>query len=259
MPNEYQSMLKAVGNIAYEAGMEIMKFYSKNYDSHFKTDGTPVTEADVAAESIILPALQSLTPEIPIVSEESAAGGHIPDISGKNFWLVDPLDGTREFIKGSDEFTVNIGLVINLEPVLGILYSPAKNVTYFGSGLGSAMKKEKGSSPKSINCREIPSKGLDVLVSRSYSTSKRLDDYLSSKKVHSRIPCGSALKFGLLAAGEADLYPRVGPTYEWDTAAGHAIILAAGGNLSTFSGNPLSYGKSEDKFLNPGFIAFGQK
>ena len=259
MANEFAPLLPAVCDIARQAGAAIMAVYATDFSAERKADGSPVTEADTAAEAIILPALRSQTPDIPIVSEENMSGGQAPDISGGRFWLVDPMDGTREFLKRNDEFTVNIGLIVDLEPVFGVLYAPALDTIYFGAGAGTAQRACGDGDAQPIQCREIPEAGLDVLVSRSHSRNDRLDDYLSDKSVHSRVPCGSALKFGVLAAGEADLYPRFGPTSEWDTAAGHAIVRAAGGDLETFDGEPFNYGKRQARFLNPGFVAFGQR
>ncbi len=259
MPNEFASLLPAVCDIARQAGAVIMAVYATDFSAERKADGSPVTEADKASEAIILPALREQTPDIPIVSEEHMTGGQAPDISGGSFWLVDPMDGTREFLKRNDEFTVNIGLIVGLEPVFGVLYAPALDTMYFGAGAGSAMCARAGGDPGPIRCRDVPPAGLDVMVSRSHSRNDRLDEYLSDKNVAARVPCGSALKFGVVAAGEADLYPRFGPTSEWDTAAGHAIVHAAGGDIETFDGAPLAYGKRQANFLNPGFVAFGRR
>ena len=259
MPNEFAPLLPAVCDIARAAGAAIMSVYATDFSSKRKDDGSPVTEADTAAEAIILPALRKQTPNTPIVSEEHMAESDAPDISRGTFWLVDPLDGTREFLKRNDEFTVNIGLLHDFEPVFGVLYAPALDTMFFGAGAGTAMRSVGGSDAQPISCRDVSSSGIDVLVSRSHSRNERLDDYLADKNVRERLPCGSALKFGVLAAGEADLYPRFGPTSEWDTAAGHAIVLAAGGDIETFDGKPFAYGKVEKKFLNPGFVAFGRR
>lgn len=259
MPNKFAPLLPAVCDIARQAGAAIMKVYATDFSAERKDDGSPLTEADTASEAIILPALEKETPSIPIISEEFMVEGEAPDISGGSFWLVDPLDGTREFLKRNDEFTVNIGLIVDLQPVFGVLYAPALDAMYFGAGAETAMRSREGGEAEPIQCRDVPAAGLDVLVSRSHSRNDRLDEYLADKTVGSRVPCGSALKFGVLAAGEADLYPRIGPTMEWDTAAGHAIIRAAGGEIETFDGVPLPYGKTQDKFLNPGFVAYGRR
>jgi 3'(2'), 5'-bisphosphate nucleotidase len=192
-----------------------------------------------------------------VISEEEHANGESPTGIGDRFWLVDPLDGTREFLKRNDEFTVNIGLVDAGVPRVGILYAPALDLMYAGAtGEGATLIEARGEE-RAITCREIPDDGMDVLVSRSHAINDRLEEYLADMDVRSRVPQGSALKFGRLAAGEADIYPRFGPTCEWDTGAGHAIVLAAGGSLETFDGTPLPY--SKPKYLNPGFVAFGRR
>ena len=192
-----------------------------------------------------------------MISEEEFSNGESPTDIGAQFWLVDPLDGTREFLKRNDEFTVNIGLVDAGMPRVGILYAPALDLMYAGAtGNGATLIEARGDE-RAIACREIPDAGMSVLVSRSHARNEKLEVYLANKKVRNRMPQGSALKFGRLAAGEADIYPRFGPTYEWDTGAGHAIVLAAGGSLETFDGTPLPY--SKPGYLNPGFVAFGSR
>lgn len=259
MANDYASLLPAACDAAQRAGTAILEVYAEDFSAERKADGSPVTEADKAAEAIILPALHALTPDIPAVSEEDIAAGSKPDISGGRFWLVDPLDGTREFLKRNGEFSVNIGLIADGIPVLGVLHGPVGGVTYTGAGPGTAMRLEADGKATPISCRETPPDGIDVLVSRSHRHDDKLSAYLADKSVRGRIPCGSALKFGMLAAGEGDLYPRFGPTSEWDTAAGHAILLAAGGALETFDGTPFIYGKQDLNFRNPGFVAFGRR
>ena len=234
-----------------------MAVYRTDFDSERKEDGSPVTEADTAAEAAIVPGLRLLTPDIPVISEEEFSAGKSPDKVGRRFWLVDPLDGTREFLKRNDEFTVNIGLIEDNVPVLGVLYAPALDLMYSGAGTGSATLIEGGGAERPISCRLPPADGLGVLVSRSHSIGGKVDEYLADETIKERIPQGSALKFGRLADGVADIYPRFGPTCEWDTAAGHAIVLAAGGTLETFEGTPLAYRKPE--YLNPGFVAFGRR
>ena len=192
-----------------------------------------------------------------MISEEEFANGESPTDVGDRFWLVDPLDGTREFLKRNDEFTVNIGLVDAGVPRVGILYAPALDLMYAGAtGEGATLIEARGEE-RAIECRTVPDEGTDVLVSRSHAINDSLEEYLADMNVRNRMPQGSALKFGRLAAGEADIYPRFGPTCEWDTGAGHAIVLAAGGSLETFDGTPLPYRKP--KYLNPGFVAFGRR
>jgi 3'(2'), 5'-bisphosphate nucleotidase len=247
-----------VRDIAYAAGDAIMVVYRTDFDSERKDDGSPVTLADTAAEAIILPGLRALTPNIPVVSEEEHAEGSSPTEIGNRFWVVDPLDGTREFLKRNDEFTVNIGLIENNIPIFGVLYAPALNLMYAGTLNGGATLIEGDKPESAITCREVPEDGLDVLVSRSHSINESLEEYLKDETVRNRIPQGSALKFGRLAEGVADIYPRFGPTCEWDTGAGHAIVLAAGGSLTMMDGSIFNYGKTP-KFLNPGFVAFGRR
>lgn len=235
-----------------------MAVYRTDFDSERKDDGSPVTLADTAAEAVILPGLRALTPDIPVVSEEEHSAGESPVEVSNRFWLVDPLDGTREFLKRNDEFTVNIGLVEDNVPIFGVLYAPALNLMYAGTLNGGATLIEGDKPERPIACREIPADGMDVLVSRSHSINEKLEDYLKDETVRNRMPQGSALKFGRLAEGVADIYPRFGPTCEWDTGAGHAIVLAAGGGLTMMDGSTFNYGK-KPKFLNPGFVAFGRR
>ncbi|MEK9796243.1 MAG: 3'(2'),5'-bisphosphate nucleotidase CysQ [Alphaproteobacteria bacterium] len=243
--------------LARSAGDAIMAVYRTDFDAERKEDGSPVTEADKAAEAAIVPGLRALAPDIPVISEEEFSAGESPDKVGRRFWLVDPLDGTREFLKRNDEFTVNIGLIEDNVPVLGVLYAPALDLMYAGAGPGTATLTEGGRAERPIFCRLPPADGLGVLVSRSHSIGGKVDEYLAAETIRERIPQGSALKFGRLAEGVADIYPRFGPTCEWDTAAGHAIVLAAGGSLTKIDGTHFDYGKKE--FLNPGFVAFGRR
>jgi 3'(2'), 5'-bisphosphate nucleotidase len=251
------ALLPVARDLADAAGTAIMAVYRTDFDSTRKDDGSPLTEADTAAEAAIVPGLRALTPDIPVVSEEEVAEGNGPDRVGRTFWLVDPLDGTREFLKRNDEFTVNIGLIVEGVPALGVLYAPALDLMFTAAGTGTATLRDGTGTTHQISCRAAPGYGVAVMVSRSHATNDKLDGWLADKNVDERIPRGSALKFGLLAEGKADIYPRFGPTCEWDTAAGHAIVLAAGGTVETFDGEPLSYGKPD--FLNPGFVVYGRR
>jgi len=255
------ALIPAVRDLAYAAGDAILEIYRTDFDSTRKDDGSPLTLADTASEAIIVPGLRALTPEIPVISEEEFSNGESPTGIGDRFWLVDPLDGTREFLKRNDEFTVNIGLIDDGVPRLGILYAPALDLMYAGAtGEGATLIEAHNGvrgTERKIACRPVPDDGMDVLVSRSHARNDKLEGYLAAMKVRDRMPQGSALKFGRLAAGEADIYPRFGPTCEWDTCAGHAIVLAAGGSIETFDGAPLAYSKPD--YLNPGFVAFGRR
>jgi 3'(2'), 5'-bisphosphate nucleotidase len=235
-----------------------MKYFNREKENAIekKADGSPATMADTAAETIILAGLQSLTPSIPIVSEEAFERGEIPDISGGEFWLVDPLDGTREFLRGGIEFTVNIGLIQANEPVLGVLYSPATGEMYSGYGNVAKFSDIQGNERK-IQVRKSPNDGLTIISSRNFGSEIHLARFLAGRTISEHLYRSSALKFGDIADGKADLYPRFGPSCEWDTAAGHAIVNAAGGSVKTADNTPLLYGKPN--FINADFVARGAR
>jgi 3'(2'), 5'-bisphosphate nucleotidase len=246
-------LLERVREIAQRAGQVVMEVYSTDFTVRGKDDASPVTEADERAEEVIVPALQALTPDIPIVAEEAVAAGRIPQV-GDQFWLVDPLDGTKEFISRNGEFTVNIALVRNGTPVLGVVYAPALGRLFAGAVGGDAYV-EDAQGRRSIRCRAVPAEGLTVVASRSHGDAAALDAFLGARKVASLKNAGSSLKLCLVAAGEADLYPRLGRTMEWDIAAGHAVLAAAGGRVTDLAGKALGYGKPG--FDNPHFVASG--
>ncbi len=254
-------LIEVAKRAALAAGEAILEVYAQEFTIAQKSDRTPVTEADLASERIILAALEDAFPEIPILSEERVEKEGLPSLSlsqgAARFWAVDPLDGTREFIAKNGEFAVNIGLVENGRPTLGVVYGPARRILYAAHGPGTATRARDGGKPEPISARKPPAEGLVVAHSRSHGDSRRLADYLRDYPVKERLVCGSALKFGLLAAGDADLYPRFGPTMEWDTAAGQAILEAAGGRVLDIAGTPLLYGKPG--FRNEGFIAWGRR
>ena len=256
MLSEHLALTTSVCDIARAAGEVITRFRSLHptVPHRVKEDNSPITEADAAANKLITQALRKLTPEIPIVAEESVACGEAPDVHGNSFWLVDPLDGTKEFIGGRSEFTVNIALIVNNAPVLGVIYLPALNVIYWGGcGLG-AQRQEDHQLPTPLQTRTIPTNGPTVISSRSHSNLET-EQWLSKTRVAQRAIAGSSVKFCRIAEGRADLYPRLGTTMEWDIAAGHAILAAAGGGVETIEGAPLRYGKPD--FKNPYFIARG--
>ncbi len=239
--------------MARRAGDAVMEVYGTDHAVQSKTDQSPVTEADVRAEAIILSQLRAITPEVPIVAEEAVAAGQVPSV-GADFWLVDPLDGTKEFIGRNGEFTVNIARVHEGVPVLGVVFAPALGRLFAGAqGLGAFVEDAAGR--RAIRCRATPPEGLTVVASRSHGDAVALDAYLAGRKVASLVSAGSSLKLCLIAAGEADLYPRLGRTMEWDIAAGHAVLLAAGGRVTDIAGNSLRYGKPQ--FENPHFVAAG--
>lgn len=254
---ETSRLLPHVCTIAREAGQVILRYYNDTMAVTTKLDGSPVTQADQAAEHVILPALHHLTPEIPVVAEEAVSAGTIPDVSQGRFWLVDPLDGTKEFINRNGDFTVNIALIKNGTPVLGVVFAPATGELFAGAGPRTAIEWDERHHDRPITARTAPAEGLTVVASRSHGDLAKLEAFLAGRKVKETRQRGSSLKFCLLAKGEADLYPRFGPTCEWDTAAGHAVLLAAGGRVETVDGRPLTYGKPSG-FLNPEFVAYGK-
>ncbi len=246
--------VKQVADISKRAGVEIMKVYQTDFTVDTKDDSSPVTKADLMAEAVILRSIrEGLTDRYPIVSEEAASEGRIPDVQGTPFWLIDPLDGTKEFINRNDEFTVNIALIENNRPVLGIVHVPATGTTYSASAAGAFVER-KGEAMTPIHCNAPSNGGLIAMVSRSHR-SPEVDEFLKGFNIAKEISAGSSLKFCLVAEGSADLYPRFGRTMEWDTAAGHAVLRFAGGSVKTTDGIDLSYGKLE--FENPHFIAAG--
>ena len=249
------SHLEHLIHIARVAGEAILALYERDIAVAEKADHSPVTEADMLAEARILSLLEPLIPGVPIVSEEAAARGAAPAFLGERFWLVDPLDGTKEFLSRNGEFTVNIALVEQGEPTLGVVLAPALDRVFAGARGVGAMVEERGAR-RSIGCRRPPEDGLTVVSSRSHGDAAALDRFLAGRPVARALNAGSSLKFCLVAAGEADLYPRLGRTMEWDTAAGHAVLAAAGGSVSQLDGGPLRYGKRG--FENPFFVAAGR-
>jgi 3'(2'), 5'-bisphosphate nucleotidase len=257
------SLTHDLRRLALKAGASIMEHYRTDFEIVTKHDKSPVTAADRDAETLILAGLREIAPDIPIVSEEAAAAGHIPEI-GRSFFLVDPLDGTKEFINKNGEFTVNIALIEDRHPVAGVVYAPAKERMFYGFGSGNAFEEKVAACPdgkaegeaRAIAARKPAADGLVVIASRTHRDTKT-EEYLNLYKVKEFLAAGSSLKFCILAAGEADLYPRHGRTMEWDTAAGHAVLAAAGGSVTQLDGTPLLYGKTERGLDNPFFVARG--
>jgi len=268
---DLDEMIGLLRAVAVEAGQIIMPFFNANQhpsaEVHLKKDQSPVTEADEEAERLILKELRAAYPDIPVVAEEEAAAGRLPEEIGTRFFLVDPLDGTKEFISGNGEFTVNIALIEDRVPVAGVVFAPAKKRLFFGYGRDTLKACEQDadvsfnppqlSAVRSIAVREAPSEGLTAVASRSHRDAQT-DEYLNHYKIADLKSAGSSLKFCLVAAGEADLYPRHGRTMEWDTAAGHAVLRAAGGSVTRLDGTPFSYGKVGEGFGNDFFVAKGK-
>lgn len=255
------ALLQRLLALAHDAGDAILAVYTTAFDVGTKADRSPVTEADTRAEAVILEGLARLTPDLPVVAEESVAAGRVPTLTGGPFWLVDPLDGTREFIKRNGEFTVNLGLVYEGCPVFGIVHCPALEMTFWGyrpandSKPGAAFLRGRHAT-RPLHCRTVPAAGATVIASRSHGNDDAMEVFLRDLPVAGRLLAGSSLKFCRIAEGLADLYPRLGPTSEWDTCAAHAVLRAAGGSVRTLDGQDLTYGQ-RDGFLNPHFVARG--
>ncbi len=246
-------LLPEIVALTERAGALILEHYKGDVAVRAKADASPVTVADEAAEALIVEGLARLTPEIAVVAEETVAGGHVPELDERPFWLVDPLDGTKEFLSRNGEFTVNIALIEGREPVLGVVLAPALGKVWWGARGRGAMLRAEGKE-RAIAARRPPADGLIAVASRSH-IDPATEAFLDRAGVAERISAGSSLKFCLIAEGRADLYPRFGPTMEWDTAAGHAVLSAAGGRVTTKDGAPFTYRKAG--FRNPEFIAYG--
>jgi len=247
----HEALLPSLCEIARQAGGLIMPYYHTNIEVITKSDASPVTIADKAADACIIEHIRRLTPEILIVSEE----GEQPDVAGADyFWLIDPLDGTRSFIRGSGYFTVNIGLIgKNRQPVLGVIYEPVGKTLYYGSRQG-AFKQEAGiTTPIRVTNNPKPD---SAYLSHTHADSKT-ESWLQQHHIEQRFPCASSIKFCFVAEGKADAYPRFGATMEWDTAAGHAILNAAGGKVLNPDGTDFAYQKAW--FRNGSFIACGYR
>jgi 3'(2'), 5'-bisphosphate nucleotidase len=240
--------------IARAAGAIVMEVYATAFAVSGKLDDSPVTEADRRAEVLLEAALARIVPGLPIVSEEAAGNGPVPAVA-ERFWLVDPLDGTREFIARNGEFTVNIALVERGHAQLGVVLAPATGRLFAAVVGAGAFVEDQAGRRTPLACRRVPAAGLTVVSSRSHGDDAALDAYLAGRVVAARKGVGSSLKFCLVAGGEADLYPRFGRTMEWDTAAGHAVLSAAGGRVEGLDGVELCYGKPG--LVNGPFVATG--
>ncbi len=248
------ALIEALLPLVRQAGDAVMHVYAGDFAVHGKADASPVTEADLAAEAILLAGLHALAPDVPVVAEEQMAAGAAPRI-GDRFWLVDPLDGTREFVDRNGEFTVNVALIEHGEPVCGVVLAPAQGRLWAGAA-GQGAFVEADGQRRAVRCRAEPAEGLTVLASRSHGRADDLHRFLAGLKVARIVHAGSSLKLCLLAQGQGDLYPRLSRTMEWDIAAGHAVLAAAGGSVNTLEGRALRYGKPG--FENPDFVARGR-
>lgn len=247
--------------IAKAAGMAIMQVYSTEFSIVKKEDNSPLTQADLAAHHVILHALHALTPDIPVISEEAEIAPYNIRQDWQRFWLIDPLDGTREFVKRNGEFTVNIALIEQHEPVLGVVYAPASEQLYFAAVNHGAYKQLKSEQPQSIHTKPFDIQQLVVAGSRSHSDEKIQQFLQNIARDHGVVPellsMGSSLKICLVAEGVADVYPRLGPTFEWDTAAAHCVLREAGGDIVDVSHTRLRY-NLQNSLLNPFFFATNQ-
>lgn len=257
------ALCNMVRRIAVEAGALILEYFDgvKDMGIETKGDGSIVTQADQEAERLIEKKLLEILPDIPVIGEESFAAGARIDFSAHDFfWLVDPLDGTRAFAAGNPDFTVNIALIYKGDPVLGVIYAPESGELYAGyleeDGSAKAVRYfEDSDTEKEMRTRKMPKNGLVVMSSGYHGDGNSQEEMLGKFKIKKLVRRSSSIKICVIANGKADLYPRFGPTCEWDTAAGHAILRAAGGDIKDMQGNPLKYGGDDPRLLNPEFVA----
>ncbi|MGU9956619.1 MAG: 3'(2'),5'-bisphosphate nucleotidase CysQ [Arenicellales bacterium WSBS_2016_MAG_OTU3] len=252
-------LLPDIVAITKTAGAEILDVYNNDFDVEDKQDGSPLTLADKRAHLAIVAALAQLTPAIPVLSEESPDQTHKERLGWSRYWLVDPLDGTKEFVKRNGEFTVNIALIDNREPVLGVVYTPVKQITHYAARGFGAFKQMGETNPEPISVRRCADDAVTMVASRSHagSTVDLFKGKLENTGVNVSVSnMGSSLKICLVAEGSADIYPRLGPTSEWDTAAAQNVLEVAGGTMTDTDGQPLRYNK--ENILNPFFLAFGK-
>ena len=250
-----QALLEQVVALAKQAGARILEVYDSEFAVQHKDDKSPLTAADLASHRAIVAGLEALTPGVPVLSEESAQRPYAERATWQTYWLVDPLDGTKEFIKRNGEFTVNIALIRAGAPVLGVVHVPVTGVTYSAcAGLG-AFKAEEDRGPEPIRVRPLGDAPMAVVGSRSHGGDS-LNAFLDKVGVHEMVSMGSSLKLCLVAEGRADVYPRLGPTSEWDTAAAQCVVEQAGGQVTDLELRPLRY-NTKDSLLNPFFLVFG--
>ena len=253
--HDLKELLDPVIQIAYQAGKVIMEVYDAGFSVEHKSDHTPVTEADMAANKVIVSSLKELTPHLPILTEETKPTPYSQRKKWERYWLIDPLDGTREFIKRNGEFTVNIALIDGDESVMGVVYAPVIGVLYYAAKGQGAFKQASINEPKAIHVREKCSGKTIVACGRSHPT-EEMENFIRNLGEHEIIRVGSALKSCLVAEGKVDLYARLGPTSEWDTAAAQCVVEEAGGAITNTEMQRLRY-NSKDDLLNPHFFVAG--
>ena len=251
------ALLESVKTIAVKAGDRIMAIYKTDFDVQTKDDASPLTAADMASHKTIIAGLKELTPEIPVLSEESAAIAFAERSQWSRFWLVDPLDGTKEFVKRNDEFTVNIALIDGHEPVVGVVYIPATGVCYYAVKDQGAFRQRNNDTARPISVKSLTDQPIQVVGSRSHGGDS-LARFVSRLGAHELVVAGSSLKFCLIAEGKADIYPRLGPTSEWDTAAAQCVVEQAGGCVITTDGKRLLY-NCKESLLNPYFLVIADQ
>lgn len=255
MTQDLRSLCAECVTIAREAGDAVLEVYAEPFEVETKADDSPLTRADLASHHVIVDRLRSLTPEIPILSEESDGISDSERLSWNRYWLIDPLDGTKEFINRNGEFTVNIALIDAHQPIMGIVHVPVHEQTYAGIVGVGAWRRDGDSNPVNISTRRPPATPPVVVGSRSHANPK-LEACLAPIGDVELVSMGSSLKFCRVAEGTADIYPRLGPTSEWDTGAAQAVVEAAGGQVLELDGRPLEYNRSEN-ILNPYFLVLG--
>lgn len=247
------SLLDKLLQIADTASEKVMAIYQTDFEVNTKEDDSPITAADIASHHVIVDGLKALTPDIPILSEESANAPWDERKHWTRFWLVDPIDGTKDFTNRTGEFTVNIALIEDGEPVMGVVTAPALNEAYWGIKGQGAWKREADGSTRKLQVVEPP-EAVRTVASKNH-LNQETRDFIEQLGKHELVQAGSSLKFCRIAEGKADIYPRLGPTCEWDTGAAHAVLAAAGGKVNKLDGTPLLYGKED--VLNPYFVASG--
>ncbi len=254
-PTAPVDLLEPVAQIAARAGEAILEIYASDFDVEAKDDASPLTQADLAAHRCIVRALRELTPDVPVLSEEAGLPAFDERARWERYWLVDPLDGTREFVKRNGEFTVNVALIENHRPLLGVVHVPVTGKTYIGCAGYGAESRTKDGTPTAITVAVESASPVRVVGSRSHRGAS-LDAFLEKLADFEMVAMGSSLKFCLVAEGAADVYPRLGPTSEWDTAAAQAVVEQAGGAVLKLDGSPLRYNEKAD-ILNPHFVVVG--
>ena len=254
---DLKTLVEPLVAMARDAGDAILEVYATDFDVQNKADESPLTQADLASHNVIAAGLQALTPDIPVISEESGLPDYDVRRKWPEYWLIDPLDGTKEFVNRNGEFTVNIAFIRGNRPLLGVVHVPVLDKTYVGCDGEGASLREAGQAPRPIQVSSSSSEPVRVVGSRSHRGAS-LDAYLEKLGDYDMVPMGSSLKFCVVAEGGADIYPRLGPTSEWDTAAAQAVVEQAGGAVLELSGTPLAYNAKEE-ILNPHFLVAGPR